>query len=85
MAGKDCTMTLWVSRHQIGIICHYNVIENLVKPLKPVHSPPCPHDFQFPSAQPDIPSIYFYSQDGVVVEEISGRAQVFDKWTVLRC
>ena len=40
---------------------------------QPVQSLSCPHDFQSPSAQPDIPSIYFYSQHSVVFEEISGR------------
>ena len=34
----------------------------------------CALYFQFPAAQLDIPSIYFYSQHGVVVEEINGPA-----------
>ena len=34
------------------------------------------HGFESSSAHPDIPSIYFFSQNGVLVEEISGCSKI---------
>ena len=50
-----------------------------------VHDIPLFLIFDAPSAQPDIPSKYFYLQHGIVVEEISGRGIVDDVITTRQC
>ena len=60
-----------LSRPMFFILCWEKI--NL---FQPVHSSLCPYNFQFPSAQPDIPSVYFYSLNGFVVEEINSYTKI---------